>query len=554
MVAQIEGKSRHPSRTLTAGVTTANEPTNASVFPTGGSCSRRGDKVTGRYDVIVIGAGLGGLSVATFLAVKGKKVLLLERRNVPGGYASSFVKGRFEFEASLHALSGVGLHGARARVYNYLDSLGMADDVEFISVPDVYRSIFPDLDVTLPANHEGFEQVLREKFPAERDGITTFMKRLDTLRSEVQIVQNGRQPPNPATIKNLLRFLPATWSQVLDRDVNDPVVRGILSQMWGYLGPGPAHCSFVLFGVGLNAYLNDGLHYIKGRSQHLSQAFVNRIRSAGGDVVLSTGVERITTKNGRITGVVTEHGETIEADNVVSNAPPSVTVNELLPPGSVPSRFHDSLRFRTPSPSSFNVYLGLDGDYRDLGLHDYETFINDDTNLDEHASRMNVVGTPGLVVVTNYNAAWNDISPPGTSITVLTSLMFGEPWTRIPPEEYEDRKQQVADAMMTKVERAMGIDLRGATEVVSVSTPLSNVRYAGTTGGALYGSMPHPHDATVFRVSHKGPLEGLYFVGAWTQPGGAYDPAMTGGLRAGQALLEDSVKRGAVTVRGGLRG
>ena len=64
--------------------------------------------MTQRYDAIVIGAGLGGLSGATMLAKNGLNVLLLERHNVPGGYATSFVRGRYEFEVALHELSNIG--------------------------------------------------------------------------------------------------------------------------------------------------------------------------------------------------------------------------------------------------------------------------------------------------------------------------------------------------------------------------------------------------------------------------------------------------------------
>ena len=60
------------------------------------------------YDVVVIGAGNGGLTSALTLARAGRKVMLLERHNVPGGCATSFVRGRFEFEVALHQLSGMG--------------------------------------------------------------------------------------------------------------------------------------------------------------------------------------------------------------------------------------------------------------------------------------------------------------------------------------------------------------------------------------------------------------------------------------------------------------
>ena len=63
------------------------------------------------FDVVVVGAGNGGLTASTTLAQKGLKVLLLERHNIPGGCATSFCRGRFEFEVALHQLSGVGTVG-----------------------------------------------------------------------------------------------------------------------------------------------------------------------------------------------------------------------------------------------------------------------------------------------------------------------------------------------------------------------------------------------------------------------------------------------------------
>jgi len=76
------------------------------------------------YDAIVIGAGLGGLAAATTLAHEGLGVLLLERHNVPGGYATSFVRGRYEFEVALHKMSGIGTPEHRGNVYRSLEHLG----------------------------------------------------------------------------------------------------------------------------------------------------------------------------------------------------------------------------------------------------------------------------------------------------------------------------------------------------------------------------------------------------------------------------------------------
>ena len=78
------------------------------------------------FDVIVVGAGLGGLFAATFLSQTGKRVLLLEKHNVHGGYASSFLRGRFEFDVALHELSGVGGEETRGPLWAFLNALGVA--------------------------------------------------------------------------------------------------------------------------------------------------------------------------------------------------------------------------------------------------------------------------------------------------------------------------------------------------------------------------------------------------------------------------------------------
>ncbi|MGV9314605.1 FAD-dependent oxidoreductase, partial [Streptomyces sp. NPDC003691] len=110
------------------------------------------------YDVIVIGAGNAGLAAAATLQRGGQRTLLLERHNVPGGAATTFVRGRFEFEVSLHQLGGMG---GPAPLRQVLDEMDVTGRVEFIQDDQLYRTVVPGvLDVTLPADWRGITDVL----------------------------------------------------------------------------------------------------------------------------------------------------------------------------------------------------------------------------------------------------------------------------------------------------------------------------------------------------------------------------------------------------------
>lgn len=511
--------------------------------------------MTKDYDTIVIGAGLGGLAAATTLAHSGLGVLLLERHNVPGGYATSFVRGRYEFEVALHELSGIGPPEHRGNVYRVLEYLGVTDKVEFLHVPELYRAVFldpsgshpskPILDITLPAGREAYEARLVEAFPHEADGIQRFMQRVfDFGRDHARFLRQRRKV-HPMTVplrfRHFVRYLPATWGQILDRDIEDPLARAVLSQYWGYVGLPPSQISFVYMASTLAAYVRRGAAFPKGRSQALSNAFLARFEELGGQARMNCGVQQITTGNGRVTGVITEQGDEIRAGWIVSNADPIATGRDLIGQDKIPGRFFADLRSSDVAASTVNVYLGVACPHGELGLTEHEIFVNKGCDFERHYGGMKVIAPPEAIAITCYNAAYPEISPAGTSMVVLTALAYGEPWSQVPPHDYVETKNRIAGSMIEMAE-TVAPGLRQQAEVVEVSTPLTNMRYASTLGGSIYGFSQPPRDNMVWRMGYKGPLDRLYFAGAWTQPGGGFEPAMMSGVRAGRAISYKSGK------------
>jgi phytoene dehydrogenase-like protein len=291
----------------------------------------------------------------------------------------------------------------------------------------------------------------------------------------------------------------------------------------------------------LAAYVKRGAAFPKGRSQALSNAFLTRFEELGGVARMNCGVRRITTDHGRVNGVVTGDGEVFETDWVVSNADPVTTCRELIGLEEVPANFFTRLQSSEVAASTVNVYLGVARSPEELGVNEHEIFLNQDYDFDRHYAAMRGLEPPPAMAVTCYNTVLPDISPPGTSIIVLTALSFGEQWQDVPPEAYVETKNRIADAMITMAE-SIAPGLRAHTEVVEVSTPLTNMRYANTLGGSIYGFNQPPRDNLAWRMNHHGPLAGLHFVGAWTQPGGGFEPAISSGGIAGRSIVR-KIKR-----------
>ena len=119
------------------------------------------------YDVVIIGAGNGGLASAASLSQAGKKVCVLEKHNIPGGCGTSFCRGRFEFEVALHQLSSMGTKENPGPLRKQFRRYGIEDKIEWIPIESLYKINLPDgRGITLPADKEEVQKKLIKEFPA----------------------------------------------------------------------------------------------------------------------------------------------------------------------------------------------------------------------------------------------------------------------------------------------------------------------------------------------------------------------------------------------------
>ena len=192
----------------------------------------------GEYDAVVIGAGNGGLTAAATMAQKGLNVLLLERHNIPGGAATSFCRGRFEFEVALHQLSGLGTPQKPGRLRLQLDKLGVTDDLDFVEMSDLYHVALPDgFRITLKTDRDETIAVLKEKFSHEKDAIQKFFDLMASYANDMIGAFIFRDPePSRDKYPNLYKYAFRNSKEILDEYFSDPLLKAILSVYWGYLG------------------------------------------------------------------------------------------------------------------------------------------------------------------------------------------------------------------------------------------------------------------------------------------------------------------------------
>ncbi|MFW9949720.1 MAG: FAD-dependent oxidoreductase, partial [Candidatus Thorarchaeota archaeon] len=208
------------------------------------------------YDVVIIGAGNGGLAAAARLAMKGAKVLLLEQHNLPGGFASSFVRGRFEFETSLHELCDFGPSTNKGGVrILFEDKLNL--DSEFIEVPEAFRLILTDpdedIDVVMPFGIENFLDAIEKAVPGCRDSVKRFFDLgQDILNATSYIGASRGNPDQNVLLKehaNFLRTTAYTVDEVQDVLNIPEKARKILNAYWVYLGIPTNRLNFTIYAV-----------------------------------------------------------------------------------------------------------------------------------------------------------------------------------------------------------------------------------------------------------------------------------------------------------------
>jgi prolycopene isomerase len=471
-------------------------------------------------DVIIIGAGIGGLTAAAYLARAGRKVIVIEQDNHVGGTAHIFRRGGFTFPTGPQSVT------MPAYIADSLCELGIERRLSFIR--DHFQVHRGSLDVIISQPLDRLAEQLLDNYPEEQKEINIVIKVLEEVIIALDVLQPYdliEQAPGCITDSNACAVL-ENWGGVPARDLLDRHLKDqSLKELLGSQGTSETEMSVVLLAQMWRFMSKVGIWYVKGGIEAIPELLAERVRSFGGEIHLGERVKRIIVQDGAVIGVELAGGKIINALLVISDADYRETINQLLQPDSFPENESEEVTRMSLTSSEFTVFLGVKRDLVDLsafrGDHLFvklkegkpvpwelkkaypEDFFQDDIWLSWWSRHDSTLALPGCEAL---------ILKVGAPFEVFAQFSGGGRGRH--QKRYYSLKEEYADAIVATAANILP-GLSGAVVVREVATPLTYKYWGHRSEGSVAGwswrsgeqSKPWARSLVVTKVS------GLLMVG-----------------------------------------
>lgn len=507
------------------------------------------------YDVVVIGAGNGGLTAAIRVLQGGFSCLLLEKHNLPGGFATSFKRGRFEFEASLHELNDFGSPEEPGDIRTLFRSLGVEDKIDWIRIPEAYHLITTDkkYDCVMPFGVDAYIEKMEEYCPGSRKSMTEFFELCNEVRDAQTYSNsvNGNTDSNymKANFPNFIKAGSYSVNEVLDALKMPKKAQDILNAYWCYLGVDCDRMSFLHYGSMVIRYITRDAWMPKMRSHEISLAMDTRIRELGGDIWYQSEAEKILTDDdNKIKGVKLSDGTVINTKHVIANCSPHLVFGKMLEEKSVTEKMVRATNARTFAGRGLTLFLGLNKSAEELGIESHNYFIYDTADTVRQYDLMKKIDTNHVQATVCLNKAYPECSPKGTCMMYFTTMFMSDDWGNVTEEDYFKAKDRIAEDMINVFERETGCKIRDSIEEICLASPTTYARYCGHPEGVIYGYETCDWDSLMPRMMMmKEDAElfpGLRFAGGYAMRSSGYSSSYVSGDLSGRQTVGDLKREG----------
>jgi len=467
--------------------------------------------------ILILGAGIGGLSAAIHLAAQGRKVTVLEQNPAVGGKMSEVAAQGFRFD------TGPSVITMRAVFEDLFRAAGrrLEDYLTLLPVEPLTRYFWPDgtrfdLSRDLPQTAAQISALSAAQEPRDLEGYLDFLAEAARLHRITGPVFTYGPPPSLASLKrvtlkdalsvDVVRSLQGS----IERRIRHPHLRQLLGRFATYVGASP-YLAPATLGVIAHVELTEGVWYPRGGIYQIARAYEKLARELGVEIRLNTRVKEICLHGKQVSAVLLENGDILPASTLISNL--DVTSTYGLIQSERAARRLATLKKRDVSCSGVILLLGVEGVFPDLVHHNI--FFSSDyrREFEQIFSERVLPDEPTLYLcVTSKTDA--DHAPEGCENWFV---MANAPALDSASSAVD--KAAVTEKLLNRL-ASLGLDVRDKIRYQRLFTPLDIQQNTGAYRGALYGVSFNDRFAPFKRPHNKSEFGGLYFVGGTTHPGG----------------------------------
>ena len=503
------------------------------------------------YDIVVLGAGNAGLISALKLSKEGKKVLLIDNNSIPGGIATSTLKGQFEFENSLQKLTGMGSDDNKGIVRKIFDEFEINEKIEWIKLTEGYKLIKvgnTKEEYLIPLGVDEFIKKMEEYVPESKDKLSEFFE----LAKEIYNAMNYVYETNNIdydyirkTYPNFANTASYTLETVLKKLKLPTLLEQIITSYWINFGTSSMNLNFAHYISEFYKFIAFGGVIPKNRSFEISSTIEKLIRDSGADIWFNEEIIKINIENNQVKSVITKSGKTIFTNHLICNSSLNNICGKLIDYNSIPKDMIKLTNTRQLGLRAFNLSLGLNKSASELGIKNYMYYVYN--SLDSNIELENIKKIDNYtMIITCLNIINPEASKDGTCILNATLYYSDDCYDKIFNEtNYLKMEEKIQNKIIEHIENALEINIKEFIEEFNFNTPITYSKYNNANDGCIYGYLESNNDSVLSRVLNKDEeslINGLRVCSSASYYGHSFESTYKNGYEIAIKTLKDIEK------------
>ena len=490
-----------------------------------------------KYDVIIIGSGLGGLECGYILAKKGMSVLVLERQAQPGGCLQSYRRRGVAFDTGMHYCGGLGEGQSLYAPFKYLGLLDLpwqhldADGFDYVTIGE--RSY------KFAEGHDAFFETLVKDFPHQASQLKAYTNKLKEVGEHIYDAFNPRNEVDFYTTS----LFSVGAHNYLTETFTDNTLINVLSGTSIKMELNKETLPLYTFAQPNNSFIQSSWR-LKGDGNLIVNHLVDGIRTMGGEVICNCEVEELIEEEGILASARCSNGETYEAKTFISNVHPAVTSELVKESAKIKKVYRHRLQGLENSFGMFTLSLQMKPNSLEYFNHNHYIYTNNNV--------WDFYKNPDRVEGVMISCRYPETSCSERKYLEVLDIMTPMTWNQVEKwentsvghrgEEYNDFKAKKAEECIALAERVLP-RLSSMIAQQYTSTPLTYRDYNFTPCGSAYGVRKDFNNPMQTILSPKTPIPNLFLTGQNLTLHGLLGVSMTALFTVSEIIGKEEVRK-----------